>query len=204
MTRHNQGNYLQKFGRLYKEYMVILPDHKDPPVLLRRLLDGDDRRGRLFLQHIGMYNSAFMMASSGADVQYFSHGPAQFKILGGNYHCIGSLLPTSGRTPRFAQLYVLDDQIQSATRWSMPLMRDLDHQRPDELGHMLRVSNPFCEQIRAAAQLDAPEAVLRLTDDHGMDRRRYNRPTAQEVAALIPDADDDAEQRQIVLRRQDG
>lgn len=33
----------------------------------------------------------------------------------------------------------------------------------------------------------APNLVLRITGHSAQDRRRYNRPTAQEVGAFIPD-----------------
>jgi hypothetical protein len=37
-------------------------------------------------------------------------GPPQFVISGQNYHLIGSLIPSEGCIPRFAQLYIYDTQ----------------------------------------------------------------------------------------------
>jgi len=36
------------------------------------------------------------------------HGPYSFRINGQNYHWIGSLLPTEGQKPKFAQLHIYD------------------------------------------------------------------------------------------------
>jgi len=36
------------------------------------------------------------------------HGRSSFRISGKNYHRIGSLLPTEGQKPKFAQLYIYD------------------------------------------------------------------------------------------------
>ena len=37
-------------------------------------------------------------------------GPRTFRLSGQNYHKIGSLLPTKGSTPKFAQLYIYDTE----------------------------------------------------------------------------------------------
>jgi len=45
-------------------------------------------------------------------------GPPQFILNGQNYHRIGSLLPESGNTPKFAQLYIYDTENEVKNRVS--------------------------------------------------------------------------------------
>ncbi|KAM3290276.1 hypothetical protein P3S67_018565 [Capsicum chacoense] len=53
---------------------------------------------------------------------YQSKGPRTFRLFGQNHHKIGSLLPTEGSSPRFAQLYIydteneVDNRIQAISR----------------------------------------------------------------------------------------
>jgi len=44
--------------------------------------------------------------------------PPQFILQGQNYHRIGSLLPDSGSTPRFVQLYIYGTQNEVSNRFS--------------------------------------------------------------------------------------
>jgi len=45
-------------------------------------------------------------------------GPPQFILLGENYHRIGSLLPKSGSTPKFTQIYIYDTQNEVSNKVS--------------------------------------------------------------------------------------
>ena len=45
-------------------------------------------------------------------------GPPQFVISGQNYHRIGSLIPSDGIPPKFAQLYIYDTENEVANRLS--------------------------------------------------------------------------------------
>jgi hypothetical protein len=67
---------------------------------------------------------------------------------------------------------------------------------------MLRQVNPFVRRIQEAATRDAPNLVMRICDLAHLDRRRYNLPTAAEVAVFIPDEEAmvSARPREIVLR----
>ena len=92
---------------------VALPILDDPPKLLSDLLDGTDSRSKHFLENIRTYNSMFAFTSIGGMVESALNnggGPPQFVLSGQNYHRIGSLLPETRRTPKFAQLYTYDTQ----------------------------------------------------------------------------------------------
>jgi len=87
---------------------VQLPFLQQPPKLMLELLNGQDPRSQHYLQHIISYNSMFSFTSIGGKVHCSVNdgfGPPQFILHGQNYHRIGSLLPDSGETPKFAQLF---------------------------------------------------------------------------------------------------
>ena len=44
------------------------------------------------------------------------NGPPVYKLSSQNYHMIGSLLPTPGSSPKFAQLYIYDTQNEVSNR----------------------------------------------------------------------------------------
>jgi len=43
-------------------------------------------------------------------------GPPQFILNRQNYHCIGSLLPENGSSPKFVQLYIYDTENETTNR----------------------------------------------------------------------------------------
>ncbi|MCI16026.1 ATP-dependent DNA helicase PIF1 [Trifolium medium] len=45
-------------------------------------------------------------------------GPPHFVIYGQNYHQLGSLVPSPGQRPKFAQLYIYDTQNEIPSRLS--------------------------------------------------------------------------------------
>ncbi|XP_057430406.1 uncharacterized protein LOC130723394 isoform X2 [Lotus japonicus] len=90
---------------------ILLPYLADSPSLLYNLLTDNDPRSRHFLENIRSYNNMFSFTSIGGKVDCGlndGRGPPQFVISGQNYHRIGSLLPSEGDSPKFAQLYIYD------------------------------------------------------------------------------------------------
>jgi hypothetical protein len=45
-------------------------------------------------------------------------GPPRFVLSGQNYHLLGSLVPSEGQSPKFAQLYIYDTQNEVSNRLS--------------------------------------------------------------------------------------
>lgn len=60
----------------------------------------------------------FSFTSLGAKFSPMSNGrgPYCYTMHGQNYHRIGSLLPVSGSTPKFSQLYIYDTQNEDSNR----------------------------------------------------------------------------------------
>jgi len=87
-----------------------LPLLKDASSVLKQLLfDSNSREGKNFQQHIRTYNMMFAFTSPGAKVDNSynnGHGPPNLRIQGQVCHRIGSLLPSTGQMPKFAQLYI--------------------------------------------------------------------------------------------------
>lgn len=66
---------------------------------------------RNFRANIRNYNAAFAMASWNANIQiHRGRGPQVVTIHGQAYHATGPLLPQTGHTPQYAQLYIMDSR----------------------------------------------------------------------------------------------
>lgn len=82
---------------------VKLPPEPHPPESLKTLLSSSLH----FQQNIRTYNSILTFTSIGAQIDskvMHKSGPFTFRIHGQNSHKIGSLVPQSGKPPKFSQL----------------------------------------------------------------------------------------------------
>jgi hypothetical protein len=124
---------------------------------------------------------------------------------------MGSLLPLPGQAPKYAQLYILDKDVANE-EWRRR-NSNLDPSVMLDLDTMLQEHNPFVQLYKKAHQIMAekpPEeqanvqAQIILAD--GTDPRRYNLPTTEEVAAIIPGSGEQElnQHRDIILRLQGG
>lgn len=86
---------------------------------------------------------------------------------------------------------MLDPQAQVERRKRLSWGSKLDNELLKDLANMLRNENPFVQTVMKAAEHDDPSYVMFLaaTSEHSKDRRRYNRPTANELAIFIPEED---------------
>ncbi len=141
-----------------------------------------------------------------------SSGPYCFKIHGELCHLSGALLPTEGRNPIYAQIYIYDPAEQLNFRL---------HNNPNdcnavvmgELQDLLFWLNPYVRAYKQAHELmsSKPEhehhsVFARLRVDPGNDPRVYNAPTADDIAVIVPETGDAdvSEHRDIVLRLHSG
>jgi hypothetical protein len=162
-----------------------------------------------FRRNIRNYNNSFAFSSLGVKIDSSVYGPSgvyTFRIQGELIHRIGSLLPTSDdQQPRFAQIYIHDSdpQRQADTRISYHHGL-LDRSLVLQLQHMLRLHNPYIEVFMTARErlLNNENISLHLkTMDIGhLDQRRYNHPTASEVAVIMPGTgEEQVDRRDIIL-----
>ena len=80
-----------------------------PQAFLKHLYEGIDSNGKHFLTNIRKYNSVFQMTSFGCNEVSMAGFNPSFRIQGQVYHLIGSIVPTQGESPKFAQIYFIDD-----------------------------------------------------------------------------------------------
>jgi hypothetical protein len=91
---------------------VQLPLLRQPPGYLKHLLIEDTTKpSQQFQQSVRMYNAMFSFTSPGMKFDKKipgSKGPPTLRLHGQPCHRMGSLLPTLGEAPKFAQLYIYD------------------------------------------------------------------------------------------------
>ncbi|GJZ73835.1 uncharacterized protein Tco_0637981 [Tanacetum coccineum] len=193
---------------------------KDPPPLLRKLMNGEHRSSSSFLANIRRYNSMFAFTSMGGTVDHSvnnGRGPFCFRIQGQNYHVIGELGAETGKKLAFSQLYIydpineIDNRIQAVSSMeagSSSANTNIDRNLTKDIKKLLDRHNPLVKQFRMAGKQisDGVENVkIRLIGRRQQDGRTYNLPTANEVAALIVgDFDSTKDLRDIVLHENNG
>ena len=143
--------------------------------------------------NIRNYNNALAFTSLGVIIDHSVWGPKgihTFRVCGELCHRIGSLLPAPDLQPAFAQIYIFDTdpQRQVDTRMSHHYNL-LDRETLLQLQEMVAKHNPYFEAFKSAqerlAEHNNLSLHLRSVDAHGLDQRRYNRPTASEIAVLM-------------------
>ncbi|KAL4287547.1 hypothetical protein AHAS_Ahas19G0197100 [Arachis hypogaea] len=175
---------------------VTLPLLPVPPTLLVLYLDGVDEQAMHYQKHIRAFNGMFSFTSMAGKIQYTLNkgtAPPMFVISGQNYHSIGSLMPQQSSKPKFAQLYFYDmeNEVQNridAIGYSYH-HNSIDQTIVADLNGMLDSHNSLAKSFRYARQRFARDSTiplqLRLIKKRNTDGRRYNLPSASEVAAFI-------------------
>lgn len=196
----NSKSGTPSFSLCCQEGKIKLPQSKEPPDFLKQLLDyRGGKRACKFKEKIRIYNSMFNFTSMGAHVDKSinkSKGPYIFRISGQNYHRVGSLLPLDGKTPKFAQLYFYDTENEVMNRMkalqkdeSCNFEDDFDSEIVTGLIHMFDEHNPIAKVFRKARdrfqESDAVPLHIKLIANRQWQHKQYNKPVAEEVAALI-------------------
>lgn len=184
---------------------TVLPPLDDYPELLQALLtetapttdDGLKRSSRstAFHSKIRQYNNAFAFTSLGVrfDERMLraTEGVYTFRIHGALYHHMGPLEAATSDIPGWAQLYLYDTRDE---RLNLRLDRyyGLDPAILGDVQDALERCNPYMQfyinnsqRLRDDANLTKSLCIVDPAE-WGKDPRRYNRPTANEVAAIIP------------------
>lgn len=110
-----------------------------------------------------------------------------YRIQGALHHNIGSLLPNPGEQPKFAQLYIHDTANELDNR--LASLPGLNSEILLELQNMLHDNNPYVQLFEnASARVTAENIVdisIKIVAARNTDPRRYNRPTSDEVGAIM-------------------
>jgi hypothetical protein len=113
-------------------------------------------------------------------------------IRGVVHHLLGPLAPPQGSPHQFAQLYIIDNADAQAAAHFATFGHgnvDLDRRTLQELQQMLLGSNVYVQRFVQAMDLppqDLANYEILICVDGNVDRRRYNAPTSNEVAGLMP------------------
>ncbi|POS82607.1 hypothetical protein EPUL_005056, partial [Erysiphe pulchra] len=222
---HGSSIRSPRFQTCCREGQVVIARIPDPPEFLRRLWTSEEGFARRFRRQARQYNRAFAFTSFNFNPDQrlqergIRGGIQSFSIHGEIFHRTGAI-SRPGVTPAYSQLYFLDPEQAIAQR---TVRSNLDPMIVRELTSMINESNPFAQYYRSALEsLQAVHAAnlanqigqvqrvilnpnYRLILEQGADRRRYNLPTAREVAVLIPDGSR-SDTRDVVLfaRNDDG
>jgi len=200
----------KKFGQCCLQGQVDLPPFPPPPPTLKSLLSGISPFSDTFRKHIRQYNAAFAFTSLGVKIDHSvtsASGPYAFKINGELHHLSGALLPEEGQQPSYAQLYVHDPAEALNVRGNRN--DNLLPQIMTELQAMMHETHPYVPLYKQAFQImraKPPEqqkkVVVKLHVDKNADGRRYNLPTTDEIAAIIPGdgSEERSDHRDIVVR----
>ncbi|XP_058764578.1 uncharacterized protein LOC131638036 [Vicia villosa] len=136
-------------------------------------------------------------------------GPPTLRIQGQSCHRIGSLLPSEGQKPKFAQLYIYDTENEVENRMDgLRNPTNIDPEIFQQLSSMLYEHNTHAKSFQREKERINSDNVhnlkLRLISDRKTDGRIYNHPTMSEVAALIVGDVDTAEERDIIMEKRSG
>jgi len=166
----------------------------DVPVELKRLFTSqvhDD--AKYFRKHIRYINSHFAFASLGVTTDDRYKSPARtgvytFRVHGMLYHRLDHLVP-GGRGARHLQLYFYDTEDEALSR-RVKRSPDLDINLIRNILAILH-DNPYVHTFRRNGDFpNLDEYKIELNTNVTPDQRRYNAPTASQVAAIWMDGND--------------
>ncbi|OAD65337.1 hypothetical protein PHYBLDRAFT_176249 [Phycomyces blakesleeanus NRRL 1555(-)] len=190
---------------------VLLLDFEPTPSEMASLLVHGTAASNIFFQKIRAYNSTLSFTLLGAKINHSvannRSGAYCFRIHGTICHNIGSVLPSTAEDlikPRYAQLYIYDPVSQ--VNFQHNNASHLNQNIIEQIQSMLIRVNPFVSLFKSMEQYCRTEnqvvnLTLRLVADSQQDQRRYNAPTAEEVAVLIMN-NEPGTSRDIVLHTQ--
>lgn len=205
------------FGKCCKQGQLSLPPLTPLPPELKVLYDGNDILSKSFQNHIREYNNTFAFTSLGVDMDdrdIVGHGPSSFTIHGELRHRTGSLQHNPEGHPVFSQLYIYDPSAAMAFRRlrNPDLNSDVLNIIQSVMLSHNRFAKDYCyahEILERTSLAIGPDAnvnilaYLHYTSDK--DKRRYNLPSADEIAVIIPgDGSEPVAMRDIVLHLREG
>ena len=165
------------------------------PDEMKNLLLGEHPDSRNFFDYIRRYNSALGFASLGANAAPPpGRGPYCYRIHGAIYHRSGLLNPEPSTSRQFGQIYILegDGALQTRLNNNTSTLRSVMLL----LQNNILESNPYAvafnnlhtieqEELQLAGAEGREPQSIRMIFSAGPDRRRYNAPTHNDVAAVF-------------------
>ena len=169
---------------------IVIPE---VPQELRRLFTSqDDEDAKYFRKHIRYFNTQFSFTSLGVTLDQKVSNAARtgvytFRAQGGLYHKMDNLVP-GGQGPRHLQLYIYDTDETLEHR--VKRSPDLDINLIRKILQILE-NNPYVQIFKSIGSVpNLAEYRISLNTDIRLDQRRYNAPTASQVAAMWVEGSD--------------
>lgn len=177
---------------------VRLPPLQPPPEPLRHLLSSAEPNAKKFCEDIWKYNHAFAFTSIGVEEDQTVNsgcrcGPPVFCICGELYHRSGAISILGETLPcqlRYAQIYIYEPL--AALDACMANNADLNRIIMEGLQSMLTMHHQYVPIYRHAHEIlqqydPGDNAEIQLCLLPGKDHRCYNLPSANKVAAILPE-----------------
>ncbi|KZO96173.1 hypothetical protein CALVIDRAFT_481632 [Calocera viscosa TUFC12733] len=207
------------FTKCCAHQTIQLPPFQPLPNPLAQLMchDSEDPNAKHFKENIQQYNHALSFVSLGAhrDEHVEGGGVYSYRIHGALHHRYGPARPNNDQRPVYNQLYFLDPEVAKQERERRNT--NLKPQILGELGEMLEATHPYAGHFKHAFEvLQAQEqqnrvagrpnevVEVRIHFDPQKDQRRYNLPTVDEVAVVIPNGLSNERRDFVLHNRTDG
>ncbi|PIA50577.1 hypothetical protein AQUCO_01200042v1 [Aquilegia coerulea] len=196
------------FGICCLQGKIKLPLLKPLPPPLKALFEGSDKLARSFRKNIRSHNASNAFSSLGVTMDdriLNGRGPTSFTIHGELCHKVGSLLPETGKSPSYAQLYIYDpnealEHRKNRNSHLLPEVLKIIQETLLQSNEMCKLYKQAFEILKDANEKEDHDVPVRLTFKAGTDCRRYNLPTSNDIAVILPgDGSKEAEKRDIVL-----
>jgi hypothetical protein len=186
-----------RFSHCCHHGKVHLPHLRDPPQPLLSLFTAPSTEGKQFWESIHQYNSALAFTSftvKQQDVNSSRGGPWVWKTGYTIYHCAGTLFPNIPATPSYSQLYYFDPDDALAYRMNRNdhVKQDTMHQLQDMLLHCNHYALMFAHAFDILQRTPTRDLGIHILADPSTDLRRYNAPTIDEIAVILPGNQDQA------------
>jgi hypothetical protein len=198
------------FGTCCYQGRVRLLAQEAPPEPLHTLLTSNNHESKSFWEDIWKYNRALAFTSLGVNEDHSincGRGQPVFRICGELCHRSGALIPSGDQPPQYAQLYIYEPRaaLESRMAQNETLSQNIMHGLQNMLLQHHQYAPVFKHAHEILCEYNGPieDAEVRLRVAPGLDKRRYNLPTADEVAVILPGSQSRAP-RDIVLRNRDG
>lgn len=185
--------YFEPPGFCCRSGKVELANQDTPPELMK-LWTASDAASRHFRDHIRWFNGHFSFTSMYATLDEHTTNLAAednpgiytFRASGVMHHNIRGFGKDATEEPRHLELYFYDEDpnLELRYRAAQKRQKEMDREVIAMLINILK-GNPYSEGLRKMGDLENIEDYcINLNLDKQLDQRTYNRPTADEVAAV--------------------
>jgi len=142
------------FTQCCQKGKVTLPPIKLAP-FFTNLMTFKHEHSKNFHENVRCINSSLAFASMGAKLAPPpGYGPYCFRINGQIYHRSGALHPENDDQRKFAQLYILDPEVASAQRLSLPENTNCNPILMNELSTFIAQNNPFADACKMLYEVE--------------------------------------------------